>query len=418
MPGRDMRAGFHRARGCTVSVFVETKGGSKNPSMAGLSPAIYFPYIDLETKPLWELLLWFRKLVILQPAFSCPSPCTEQAQQLDWVVVKRPLALSLNNSNVKALLGEWERLGHLYQESGYLRYLQHAGTESEEEPVWSLARKIREYGSGGSDRSPEEETLRGQLLLQLAQDLERQRSEIQEELADLEETQARMLVHLGVEEADLPEWMAEPLPDLEKDDFLIPQRVKAWAEMLAVSKEGETLPLLTPNGLVLEHLLEQAMERVARKGGAPPMALMQLELPLFSPFDVQEASRMRNGLQGLVPWEIFCEKMESFLEELRGMEAPEIQASLPRARALASYFQQEVRDPLVERVTAMEPRWKEGWSNVCLQVVVLPGWDAEALSGRFLTGDRSNLVIMQIDMNPKKAARAQREKSREDRGSG
>jgi hypothetical protein len=368
--------------------------------MAGLTPALYFPYIDLEAKPLWELLLWFQKIVILQPAFSCPSPFTEEAQKLDWVVVRRPLALGLDKKEVRALLREWERLGHLYQESGYLRYLQHAGLESEEDSRWSLARKIRDYGSGVMDRSPEEETLRGQLLLQLAQDLERQRNEIQEELASLEKSQARMLLHLGVEEADLPEWMAEPLPSLEQDDFLIPQRVKAWAEMLALLEEGKAFPLLTTNRLVLEHLLEKAVEMAAQQGGAPPVALMQLELPMFSPLDVQEVARMRRGLEGWVPWETFCEKMEGFLQELRGLGAGEIQAFLPKARALASYFLQEVRDQLLERVAGMEPRWKQGWRNALLQVVALPGWDAGCLKGDFSTRDRGNLVILQIETSP------------------
>lgn len=373
--------------------------------MAGLTPAIYFPYIDLEAKPLWELLLWFRQLVILQPFFSCLSPCTEEAQRLDWVVVKRPLALSLDEKNVKALLGEWERLGHLYQESGYLRYLQHAGMESEEEPGWSLVKKIREYGSGVEDRSCEEETLRGQLLLQLAQDLERQRSEIQEELAALEETQARMLLHLGVEDPDLPEWMGEPLPSLEQDDFLIPQRVKAWAEMMALLEGGQVFPLLTSNRLVLEHLLEKALERASQAQGAPPLALMQLELPMFSPLDVKEAARIRQGLEDLLQWETFCEKLGGFLQELGQMELQELQASLPRARALVSYFQQEVREPLLERVTTMEPRWKEGWRNAGLEVVALPGWDAAALKGRLSAQPRGNLVVILLDMSPQWAAK-------------
>lgn len=376
--------------------------------MAGLTPALYFPYIDLEAKPLGELLLWFRQLVILQPAFSSLSPFTEEAQKLDWVVVKHPLTLSLDKKEVRALLGEWERLGHLYQESGYLRYLQHAGLDSEEETGWSLAKKIRDYGSGVMDRSPEEETLRGQLLLQLAQDLERQRNEIHEELADLEETQTRMLLHLGVEEADLPEWMAEPLPNLEQDDFLIPQRVKAWAEMLSVLEEGEAFPLLTTNRLVLEHLLEKAMEMATQQKGAPPVALMQLELPMFSPLDLQEAARVRRGLEGWVPWETFCEKMEGFLQEVRGLGAGEIQAFLPKARALASYFQQEVRDQLLEQVAGMEPRWKQGWRNALLEMVALPGWDARCLGGGSIRGE-GNLLVMHIEMSPKFAGANQRE---------
>lgn len=375
--------------------------------MAGLKPALYFPYIDLEEKPLWGLLLWFRQLVVLQPSFSCLSHCAEEAQRLGWLEVKQPLALSLDNTSVRALLREWERLGQLYQDSGYLRYLQHGGLDSGEEPGWSLVKKIREYGRDSKDHSPEEETLRGQLLLQMAQELDRQRREIQEELLALEKTQARMLVHLGVEEVDLPEGVAEPLPALEQDDFLIPQRVRAWAEMLAALEEGPHLPLLTPNRLVLEHLVEKAMEDSPGEPGSLPLALMQLELPMFSPSDGREVANIRKALEGLLPWKTFCEKMDSLLEELPGMEAREIDSGLPRARALAAYFQQEVREALLERVTAMEPRWKEGWRNASLQVVVLPGWEARGLASSPGRG-KENLVIMHLEESPEAGWASQR----------
>lgn len=361
--------------------------------MAGLKPTLYFPYIDLEAKPLWGLLLWFRHLVVLQPSFSCLSHCGEEAHRLGWLEVKRPLALSLDKRSVRALLREWERLGHLYQDSGYLRYLQYGGLESGEERGWSLIRKIRDYGTGLRDHSPEEETLRGQLLLQMAQDLDRQRRDIQEELLALEKTQARMLLHLGVEEVDLPEGIAESLPILEQDDFLIPQRMRAWAEMWAALEQGSSLPLLTPNRLVLQHLVETAVEKASQDPDGLPLALMQLELPMFSPWDGREVASIRRALEDLLPWETFCEKMDSLLEELLGMEARQMHSTLPRARALAAYFQQEVREVLLERVTALEPRWKEGWRSASLQLVVLPGWEPRSLAASLGRG-KGNLVVM------------------------
>ncbi|MEJ5376047.1 MAG: hypothetical protein WHX93_05670 [bacterium] len=366
--------------------------------MAGLKPVLYFPYIDLEAKPLWGLLLWFEKILVLQPVFSCLSPYTEEAQKMGWVHVRRPLGLSLDHKSVRALLGEWERLGNLYQESGYLRYLHYAGLESQEEPGWDLVKKIRDYGTPLKDHSPQEETLRGQLLLQLAQDLDRQRSEIREELAGLKQTQARMFVHLGVEEADVPHWMGEPLATLEQDDILIPQRVRAFAEMMCALDQEQDFPLLTPNRLVLEHLLERA----AQEGEEMPLALMHLRLPMFSPLDSREAARVRQALADLLPWKTFCDKMEGFLQELRSMEARELQASLPRARALASYFHEQVRDNLLETVGGMEPRWEEGWTDAMLQLVVMPAWDVRSLWGSYSRGE-TNLLIMHLETSPEKA---------------
>lgn len=360
--------------------------------MAGLPPVIYFPYIDLEARPLWGLLVWFQKLLLLQPHFGSLGPCADQAQGLGWLSVERPLALNLDSRAAKALLSEWERLGRLYEDSGYLVYLQHGLPHLEEEPGWSIVREIRDYGTNAADRSPSEESLRGQLLLQMAQDLDRQRREIQEELAGLEDRQAEMLRHLGVQDGEPLEWAMEPLPTFEEDDFLIPQRIRAWAEILVARGQVDTPPLLTTNRLALEHLLERAME-----GGGAPVALMQVRLPMFSPLDAHEAGRMRAALEDLLSWSIFCEKVAGLLQEVKGMSQVDLPTAMPRARALASYFHEELSEVLVERIISTEPRWGQGWQEANLQVVLFPGWDARALGRDPPSPGPGNLVIMHME---------------------
>jgi len=215
----------------------------------------------------------------------------------------------------------------------------------------------------------------------------------------LEESQVRMLRNMGVEDQEALGRPAEPLAAVEEDDFLIPQRIRAWAEMLVALEQGEELPLLTTNHLVLDQLVETAMVRADAGAGASPVAIMQLGLPMFSPLDGREVARIRLGLEGLVPWETFCEGMGRLMAELREASGQEIQAALPRARALVSYFHGEVREPLLERIVAMEPRWTEGWQEASLQVVLLPQWDARALGGDFSCPGMGNLVIIQLGMS-------------------
>lgn len=365
--------------------------------MSGLPEALFFPYTDLEGRTLWSLLVWFRRLLLLQPRFCCLGPCALEARASGWLEVERPLWVDLDSTTARSLLSEWERLAHLYQDSGYLSYLQHGLPNLQEEPGWNLVREIRRYGEDGQESSAQENTLRGQLLLQMAQDLDRQRREIQEELASLERTEAQMLRQLGVGETEDLEWATEPLPSLEENDFLIPQRIKAWGELLAARRTSPTPPLLTTNRLALEHLLDRALAWQPLEQWAIPISIMEVPLPLFCPLDGKESGGMREALVDLVPFNTFCESFSSLLAEVKGTSQEQTRALLPRARALGSYFREQVSDLVVERIVSMEPRWTGGWQEATLQVLVFPGWDARVILGDSPDPEKGNLVVMYLE---------------------
>lgn len=372
----------------------ESKGSGE---MSGLPEALFFPYIDLEGRTLWSLLVWFRRILLLQPRFCCLGSCALEARASGWLEVERPLWVDLDSTAARSLLSEWERLAHLYQDSGYLFYLQHGLPHLQEEPGWNLVREIRRYGGDHQEISAEENTLRGQLLLQMAQDLDRQRREIQEELASLERNEAQMLRQLGVGEVDDLEWATEPLPSLEEDDFLIPLRVRAWGELLTARRTSTTPPLLTTNRLALEHLLDRALAPQPLEEWAIPISLMEVPLPLFRPADGKECGRIREALVDLTPWNTFCENFSSLLGEAKGTSHEQTQALLPRARALGSYFREQVSELVIERIVAMEPRWTMGWQEASLQLLLLPGWDARVILGDSPNPDKGNLVVMHLE---------------------
>jgi hypothetical protein len=345
--------------------------------MTGMPAILYFPYIDLDAEACRSLLTLFQEIRILQPAFSVPSAWTEQAQKRGWIRIERPLPLELDARAARALLREYERLGRLYQDSGYLAYLKHGGGHRlEEEPGYGLVREIRGYGTSPAPLDGQE-TLRGQILLQMAQDLDRQRREIRETLADLHRQEGTMLRSLGVglDEEETLEHGTEPLPSVEEDDFLIPQRLRAWGEMLAAWTHPAPSILFTDNQLVMDHLMERAAkQRWGGRGG--PVGLLRVSVPRFMPADLDETGRIRASLFHLLPWQIFCERLEEWLRDAMGTRWDDAaQRDLPsRGRALSSYFKDSVWEGLLERVASLEPTWTSGWHQSNLHFVLFPGW--------------------------------------------
>ena len=343
----------------------------------GLPFSFYFPYIDLDGELLKELLVFFRGLELLQPLFSTPGSTTEEAERQGWVRIRRPLSVNLDAKGARAMLKEFERLGAMYQDSGYLAYLKHGGGHRlENEPGYELIREIKEYGKAPNPPD-DQETLRGQLLLQMAQDLDRQRREIQEALAELHEQERSLHRQMGqaVDDEEAFPWELEPLPGPEEDDFLIPQRIRAWGEMVGAMKEDPLPVLLTDNRLVVEHLLEKGMEHPRPEGPPRPIVLLQMAVPRFTLLNLTEVAKIRDEVGGILPWKVFCEKLEEFLGEVRlPAWSPEVaQEFQARGRALASYFQEAVMDSLLQRVTAMEPSWKQGWRQAMLEAILFPG---------------------------------------------
>lgn len=353
--------------------------------MTGLPSVLYFPYIDLDPGTIKGLLCLFREVILLQPSFSVSASWTEEAEGRGLVKIHRPLCLDLDAKGARSLLREYERLGALYQDSGYLAYLKHGGAQRlGEEPGYELIREIKDYGQS-SPASGAQETLRGQILLQMAQDLDRQRREIQAALGELQEQERSLQrnMGLGLEEDDDLDWGVEPLPTLEEDDFLIPQRLQAWGEMLDALLDSSPGLLLTDNLVVMENLLEWAAARSGNETSAFEK-LLQISVPLFVPNNMGEVARIHQALSPILPWKIFYEKLEAYLNEVRTVSWTESSRrdSLAKGRALSAYFQDTVLDSVLESVAALEPSWREGWRQVSLEAVLLPEFtETELLKG-------------------------------------
>lgn len=361
--------------------------------MVGLPPGVLFPYIDMHARFLWSSLVWFRKLLLLQPQFSTLSPHTEQAQALGWLDVERPLRVDLDTKNARRLVAQWKELARLYEGSGYLTYIKHGTQHMEDEPGWLLTSEIRGYGQLQGPIS-QEDTLRGQLLLQMAQDVDIQRREIQEELADLGRSKREMLRHMGVEESFPEVPIQEPLPDLERDDFLIPQRIRAWSEMFGAMRSPRPRALLTSNSVAVEFITDRCIAECGEGAGEFPVVLMDLRIPVVLPEGPEETSRIRAFMEKLTPWRIFCEKLHELLEDLTPSPQDHWDRYMARARALSSYFHTEVEQPLVREVNSRAGLGVKIWDEATLKMLLLPMEKARAVFPLgFHEEDHGNLFL-------------------------
>jgi hypothetical protein len=327
-------------------------------------------------------LTLFERVQLLQPTFSVPAPASEAAQRLGWAEIQRPLDVAFDAPRAKAFLAECQRLVGIHRYSGYLDRLKHAGDPAPEGGAGGgLVREIRQYGRGRGD-SREEQRLRGQLLLHLAQVLAGQRREILDALRGLREQERALLLHLGPDRDDdeLWAWDKGSLPNPEADDFLIPQRLRAWGEMRAAARGPVSPVLLTDHGPAMEWLRSTACD-----GDGDPArscwVILRIPVPRFSPADLGETGRIRRAIFSRLTWGIFCERVEALVAEAgRG---PGAEAGLTglaaRGRALAAYFRDAVLGDVLEAVTALEPSWGEGWREEALGLFLFPGRSEESL---------------------------------------
>ena len=344
--------------------------------MAGFPEILIFPHIDTDERVLKSLLILFREIWLLQPAFSAPSYTTEACAKRGWVRIERPLPLMPDSNYARELLKRYEEMGALHKDSGYLTYLRHGGSDRlEREPGWELIKDIRDYGKKPV-AAVEERRLKGAILLQMAQDLDSQRIEIQEILDELgdKELNVKRSIGIDLEEEDGFDWDAASLPGPEEDDFLIPQRMSAWGDMYRVLDASPRPCLFTENPPAVEHLIENAKKVEGSEEN--PVVLVRIEVPRYTPKTVDGVDTVRRALDGLLPWRIFCERFDGLLDEATNTPPSGLEA---KGRALSAYFQESVFNPMIERLTRTDVEWEEGWRKDTFEALLFLGSDADDL---------------------------------------
>lgn len=289
---------------------------------------------------------------------------------MGWLGFHRPIASPLDTKAARFLFSQWQELVRLYEDSGYLTYLKHGGGQMECEPGWALMREIRTYGTG-SGLDSQEERLKGHFLLHMAQELDQQRREIREDLLNLGKWEKDLARQMGVESEDEEGFPQGSLPSPEEDDFLIPQRLKAWAELFSAWDEKEKV-LLTTNKVAVEYLVERAMETKKERGHIGAFPLMELKMPFFFSLCSEATGKMRTILKEVSPWVSFCHELKDLLGEatIISLES-QMKTRVPKLRALESYFHQEVKEPLIQKLAFIDTQGKGGWTETNMSFLLI-----------------------------------------------
>jgi hypothetical protein len=340
----------------------------------GLPPVAYFPYIDLDATLLRGVLLYFEQVHLFHPSFFSPSGPDKKSRAKGWIITHVPFVPPIDDRECERLLRDYELFAARHLDSGYLDYIKHGGVEGLLElPGYELIREIKSYDLDMEDGGQRpQEMLRGQILLTLAQQWDRQRREIQEGLRELEKMEHSLHHSLGMEREEEEFWAgdADDLPGPEVDDFLIPQRLSAWMELYTSSKLHNTLCLLTDNSVAWRCALEHDI-----KHEDPGEDFFRINLPRLFPGSMEDVERAREALEGLVSWDVFCERMGSFIKECRELREPAGPTPdgvpgemMTRARALSCYFNEGVLEEVIQCLLNVGLGGdEEGWAQWTLK---------------------------------------------------
>lgn len=366
-----------------------------------------FPYIDLEEVPLREVILYFKRIVFLRPSFWVPSALTERLQTEGIVESKAPIQLDLDNVMIRRMLKEFESLVALYQDSGYLEYLKHGTIPFEDdEQCRQIISEIRRYEQHGrSDKTSEEgaiDCLRGQLLLQLAQELESQRRELlglYQEVREKEEYVAHSLREdieeaMGNRGAFTPaEGQISDALKPDEDDFLIAERLGAWNEMYQ-RIDGEEFLIFTDNRYVLQVLtdgLEDSEEEELPDHKIEELAI--LTLPAFRSGPIEEYMKAREAIMRLPEWRGFEKELFQFISSInkRSWDKGTRRDLLSAGHGLSKSAVEILTDSIIEGVHEQTRLVLDPSKTIILRIFAIPGRKPEKVLNRHWRGRSPSL---------------------------
>ena len=264
-----------------------------SPEIIKELPATLFPYSHISESEIKKILPLFGPLHLFSPWFMEPPSLESMNLNSDTVDIKYPLNEMKPGEDFKLLLLEYTRWIQDNQDKGYTEFLrigQEAGPS--ENTTWEIKQMIRS-GKGGD--SSAYETLRWNLILHLAQDMENQRQEAERMLISLKE---KGILFKGIiEESDDVQNLVEDLPSFESD-FVVPEQhlrhiFEAWFALFGVYLREEDL-LLTFN----RHLMDYADELWKQPGNESQVdgiSSLQFKFPDFSHLSLEDLYEIRRA---------------------------------------------------------------------------------------------------------------------------
>jgi len=389
---------------------------------SGLS-GIYFHYIDMDERLFKNLSIFFERIGLLQPSFWRPSEWAERLKDAGIVDIEAPLQIDLNNAQVRRMIREFESLIAIYQDSGYLEYMKIGHLPFEDDHrCHRIIHEIKQYGGRLETRNELKsrdhlDPVRGQLLLYLAQELERQRQEIlslSREVAEQEEG-LKAILRMDYE---LLEEEEEPYHESnrnvvegtkpEEDDLLIPQRLRAWNEMYRLV-DSRGMLVFTDNPLVARYLIEESSKIDEREGN--PFKAMGIEevlrfsLPCFSSGTIEECLKARASVRELPEWQAFEKELIEFLLYLERSpwEKGIKKVIISRGHGMSMYVLETLVDKVIDRIHRSSSLIVNPSLSSVFKFYIIPGKGLREFmdglfqsSGTVQEGEKENGIILLV----------------------
>jgi hypothetical protein len=388
-----------------------------------MNPFIYFPYIDMDEGMLMALSLYLEKIFLLCPSFWRSSEIAKRLNKDGIVQIKTPIIFDLNNIQVKRMLRELEYLVSIYQDSGYLEYMKIGNLPFEEdERCHVIIKEIKGYGrkpvAGGSKKMEIDDLLPGQLLLYLAQEFNRQRIEILSLFQELDEKEEDIKTILSVDQGEIEpdesaistlslKEMESENPGPDEDDFLIPQRLRAWNDMYkTLESEGEIL--FTDNRVVTRYILEES-ERVKSPLMAHIEEVMKFTLPWVRTTTIEESLKARAITRGLSEWRVFEKELRDFLAsiERNPLDKGQKVAISARGQGLSNYVTENLYGQIIDQLSTSTNLSPSNFSSILFKVYVIPAMGMREFLESLFNGDkiqkgdkRKNGIFILIEKEP------------------
>lgn len=266
--------------------------------------ACYFPWTDMTPAGLRRALLFFRRIILYRLPGDQPGDYLKTAADHDLVRLT-PCNFIDDESQIKRIIDDFSRWADEFKDPRFLSGLRQ---QVDSEAGSRLMTSIRgTWADPALERNPQREA---QIFLHFARHLDRQRSEINRLLADVDKKEDALAELLGVEELDVrPGAHLAAVDDVGVD--MMRQRLAAWAYLLEAYGPDRT-PLVTDKpDPILQLDANLSRSRPAREL-SPDRTLevlepfVELALPAPGPWTIEETADRRPDLP---EWPAFLERV-------------------------------------------------------------------------------------------------------------
>ena len=373
------------------------------------SPVLIFPQTALRPSTLGVLAPWWAPVIYLEPPVLDPPP-TGPLHQAGLVQALRPQQegqpASQEAKQMARLLRQWEEWTRAQEGSADLAAIR-SGMEPPPPPETfrDLAREIKGYGQPKPDKAPIHPDMPPDFFLALAHIRDRESSEMEELLRQVELGGQRLGQVMGLEEAD-----AEPadysqtfydrLPPLDyrlHEGHLLDRRLAAWAGLFA--RLGAPQGILATASLeTVQALMERANRRLLLQtselrspaGAAMPFMDLASHPRPDSPLAQEAARLVLPDLTGL--------EAQALLDLAQSPEVAQVRATLagilerlanePWSASLAKDLQDQAREAAAQAAQASPPA---PGPDRGLSIMVFPGLNRDQVLGLLENGSPADL---------------------------